>query len=289
VTVYAIIPARGGSKGVPGKNLRSVAGHPLVAYSIAAARCCPRIDRVIVSTDSPEIAAICRRYGAETPFLRPPELAGDLSTDREFVLHALEWFSENEERLPDALVHLRPTTPLRDPRGITAGIDEYWRDGTATSLRSVHLAVHTPYKWFREESGYLFGLFDAAGRPGYANLPRQLFPPVYIPNGYVDVLRTEFVLSAQDIHGERIHAFVTREVPDLDTPADFEDVERRLERESSPLLPYLDSLIVRRGPAWRVRRPSIAQQVPMSPSDASGRLESLETMEPDPSPITGNR
>jgi N-acylneuraminate cytidylyltransferase len=288
VTICAIIPARGGSKGVPGKNIRSVAGHPLVAYSIAAARCCPRIDRVIVSTDSPEIAGICLRYGAETPFLRPPELAGDVSSDREFVLHALEWFSRNEGRMPDALVHLRPTTPLRDPRVITAGIDDYCSNGTATSLRSVHLAVHTPYKWFREESGYLYGLFPA-DRPGYANLPRQLFPPVYIPNGYVDVLRTEFILRAQDIHGERIRAFVTEEVPDLDTPADFEDVERRLERESSPLFPYLDAAIVRRGPVWRVRRPSLAPPVPTFPSDRAGTPECAETREPDPYPTTESR
>ena len=106
--IYAIIPARGGSKGVPRKNIRLVGGHPLIAYSIVAARQCRRIDRVIVSTDSPEIADIARAYGAEAPFLRPPELAQDASGDIDFIRHALDWFQQHDHAEPEMLVHLRP-------------------------------------------------------------------------------------------------------------------------------------------------------------------------------------
>ena len=136
--VFAIIPARGGSKGVPKKNIRPLAGYPLIAYSIAAARLCSRIDRVIVSTDSEQIAELSRKYGAEVPFMRSPALAGNLSTDREFVIHALEWFGKNEAAVPDYLVHLRPTTPLRDPTLIDEAIAALMSDPEATSLRSGH-------------------------------------------------------------------------------------------------------------------------------------------------------
>src|SRR5438105_933427 len=111
----AIIPARGGSKGVPKKNLLPIGGYPLLAYSIAAARACPEIDRVILSTDSPELAEMGRQYGAEVPFMRPAELAQDNSPDRDYILHAIEWQKLHESTVADIIVQLRPTTPLRDP------------------------------------------------------------------------------------------------------------------------------------------------------------------------------
>ena len=112
--VVALVPARAGSKGVPNKNIRSLAGHPLLAYSVRAGVKAGNIDRVIVSTDSAEYADIAKRYGGEAPFLRPAPLAGDRSSDYEFIAHALDWMQQNEKRLPDLIVHLRPTTPLRE-------------------------------------------------------------------------------------------------------------------------------------------------------------------------------
>src|SRR5687767_14237993 len=113
--IYAVIPARGGSKGVPRKNLRSVSGVPLIAYSIKAALKTPSIERTIVSTDSPEIADVAKNLGADVPFFRPEEISQDRSTDYEFVAHMLEWLQNNEGKIPSQIVHLRPTTPLRDP------------------------------------------------------------------------------------------------------------------------------------------------------------------------------
>ena len=96
----AIIPARGGSKGIPGKNIAPLLGHPLIAYSIAAAHASRGVSRTIVSTDSEEIAAISRRYGAEVPFMRPAELSTDISTDRDFLIHAINWLKEHENYGP---------------------------------------------------------------------------------------------------------------------------------------------------------------------------------------------
>src|SRR5229473_743527 len=102
--VYSIIPARGGSKGIPGKNVAPLAGFPLIAYSIKASLKARTIDRTIVSTDSPEIAEIAMSFGAEVPFLRPAAIAGDKSTDYEFFNHALEWFQVNESKMPEYIV-----------------------------------------------------------------------------------------------------------------------------------------------------------------------------------------
>src|SRR3989338_10568956 len=137
-TVFAIIPARGGSKGVIKKNSKCFGGHPLIAYSIIAAKLCPSIDRVIVSTDSVEITEIAKRYGAEVPFLRPEAYAQDHSPDLDFIKHALDWFDRHEKNEPDFLVHLRPTTPLRDPELLTEAIGRIKNCSEATSLRSVH-------------------------------------------------------------------------------------------------------------------------------------------------------
>ena len=106
--VLAIIPARGGSKGIPRKNIRSFAGHPLIAYSIAAAKQSQTVTRVIVSTDDEEIAAVARQYGAETPFLRPAELAEDTTLDLPVFQHALNWLAEHENYHPQLVIQLRP-------------------------------------------------------------------------------------------------------------------------------------------------------------------------------------
>ena len=113
--ILAIIPARGGSKSIPRKNIRPLAGHPLIAYSIAAGRQSRLVTRTIVSTDDEEIAAVARQYGAETPFLRPAEFAQDNTTDFPVFTHALGWLKEHEGYQPDIIVQLRPTSPIRPP------------------------------------------------------------------------------------------------------------------------------------------------------------------------------
>ncbi len=113
--ILAIIPARGGSKGIPRKNIRNFVGYPLIAYSIAASLQSELVTRTIVSTDDEEIAAVAREYGAETPFLRPAVFAEDNTTDLPVFEHALNWLVENEDYHPDVVVQLRPTSPIRPP------------------------------------------------------------------------------------------------------------------------------------------------------------------------------
>ena len=113
--IMAVVPARSGSKGVPNKNIRELSGKPLLAYSIVAAQKASLIDRIIVSTDSDEYAFLAKEYRAEIPFLRPSEYADDKSTDYDFVKHLLDWLADNENTLPEYIVHLRPTTPFRNP------------------------------------------------------------------------------------------------------------------------------------------------------------------------------
>lgn len=223
--VYAIVPARSGSKGVRNKNIRCLGGYPMMAYSIAAAKICHPISRVIVSTDSEQYAKIARYYGAETPFLRPAEFARDHSTDLEFMNHAAGWFAENENSLPEYFVHLRPTYPLRDTDVISKAIEELKADPVATSLRSAHLANFAPYKWFTiEENGYFKCLFDGM-EPDEANNPRQGFPDVYIPDGYVDVLRTSTIIEDGLLHGKNVHAYIVPEGTDVDTLKEMKKVE----------------------------------------------------------------
>lgn len=238
---WALIPARSGSKGVPKKNIRSLGGHPLIAYSIVAAKLSSKIERIILSTDSSEIAEMARSYGAEVPFLRPIELAQDHSSDLDFVRHALNWFEDHEGDLPDFLLHLRPTTPLRDPEVIDSAIEALKSNPTATSLRSAHEVSEPPQKMMGIQDGYLVGLFPGEPRPEYHNLPRQAFPPAYHPNGYVDILKTHFVKKGDSLHGSKILAFATPHTIEVDRLEDLERLEYVLEKQSHLLLDYLES------------------------------------------------
>lgn len=245
--VYAIIPARGGSKGVPGKNTKLLNGYPLLAYTIAAAKMVKLITRVIISTDSKEIASIAERYGAEVPFLRPAELAQDKSPDIDFVLQALNWFKGHENIVPDYLVHLRPTTPLRDPAIVNLAINEIIGRPEATSLRSAHPAAESPFKWFlRDEQGYFTGV-SAGYSNEYINLPRQLFPVVYIPDGYVDVLKTAFIMGSQILHGDKMVGFISPPCTEVDRSEDFELLEFELGKGKSQVFEYLRTNFPREG------------------------------------------
>ena len=144
--VLALIPARGGSKGVPKKNIQMVKGYPLIAYSIAAGRLSKWIHRVVVSTDSEEIAQIALHFGAEVPFLRPKEFASDLSGDIEFVEHAIQYLYEKERSIPEYLVHLRVTTPLREVEIVDRAIAYCRERQECCSLRSGHKASESDRK-----------------------------------------------------------------------------------------------------------------------------------------------
>lgn len=228
--VVALIPARAGSKGVPDKNIRLLGGHPLVEWSIAASRRSSLVDRVIISTDSPEYARLASAAGAEAPFLRPAEISGDASTDLDFVIHALDYLASRGEE-PDYIVHIRPTTPFRDPELIDSAIRAYMNEAKATALRSVHEMAESAYKTFEIDSRKVLKRVGSESTAlDIANNARQAFPKTYQANGYVDVLSTRFIRAHRLMHGDFVQPFITPPVVEVDREEDFEHLEFQLSR-----------------------------------------------------------
>lgn len=207
--VLAIIPARGGSKGLPGKNILPLAGHPLIAYSIKAALDSPGITRAIVSTDSPEIAEVARRYGAEVPFLRPAEYAQDHSLDFDVFLHALNWLRQHENYEPKLVVQLRPTSPIRYVQDIENCIERMDSYPEADSIRIVTTALHTPFKMWRvfTEERPMTPLMTLNGLADPYNQPRQSLPTIYWQVGTLDVIRPTVLFEQGNMSGKAIFPY----------------------------------------------------------------------------------
>jgi len=222
--VLAIIPARGGSKGIPRKNIKNFAGHPLIAYSIAAGLQAETVTRVIVSTDDEEIAAVARRCGAQTPFLRPAEFAQDRSLDLPVFEHALEWLAQHEGYRPEVVVQLRPTSPVR-PRGL---VDEAVRlllaHPEADSVRGVVPAGQNPHKMWRidPETGRMRSLLAVEGLAEPYNAPRQALPPVYWQTGHIDAIRPRAIQSGSMSGAVILPVLIDPAYTvDIDTPKDW--------------------------------------------------------------------
>lgn len=230
--IYALIPARSGSKGVPDKNIRNLAGHSLLAWSISVCLKSNLIDRVIVSTDSEAYANLALSLGAEVPFLRPAHISHDTSSDLDFIMHALEWF-HSVNSVPKYIAHMRPTTPLRLPQIIDDAIREFVGSQDATSLRSVHKMSESAYKTFElNEKGYLRMLGASNSFLDLANSARQLYPQTYFANGYVDVLSVEYILGSGFLHGDKVIPFITPFSVEVDTEEDFDHLIHKV--SSSP-------------------------------------------------------
>lgn len=226
--IIAIIPARQGSKTVVGKNIRLLGGHPLIAWSILAAKKSQLIERVIVSTDSEEYASIALSYGAEVPFYRPSSISGDHATDYDFIAHANDWLKNSGIEVK-YFVHMRPTTPLRDPLIIDKAIAFFSNSPHATSLRSAHEMSESAYKAFEiNPDGWFKKLGSNSTDLDSANNARQIFPVTYQPNGYIDVLSAKFIEQNKLIHGSHVIPFITPYAQEVDTEEDFKFLEYKL-------------------------------------------------------------
>ena len=214
--MLALIPARGGSKGIPKKNIADLNGKPLIAYSIATALSLKSEPRVVISTDSDEIASVARKYGAKV-LMRPAKYATDNATDYDVVKHALDSLEDKSEYI----VYLRPTTPMRDEKIVEKAIEYIKEHKEATCLRSAHENSESPYEMFGEEGDYFVGLYPDDPRKEYYNLPRQTFPKTYHPNGYVDIWKRE-TIEKGSLHGDKILKFITKEIIEVDRPQDLE-------------------------------------------------------------------
>lgn len=226
--VLAVVPARSGSKSVIDKNIRLINGKPMIAYSIEHGLSSPSIDRVIVSTDSERYASIAKQYGAEVPFIRPAEYATDTALDLDVFKHAISYLKEHENYVPDIVVQLRPTYPIRKIQDIENMIKYLKENPEVDSVRCVAPANEIPYKmWFMDENNILSPIMKEI--PECYNMPRQQLPKVYYQNACIDVFRTSVVTQKNSMTGDVIAGYMMEENYDIDTEDDFLRVCKRME------------------------------------------------------------
>lgn len=238
--ILAIIPARGGSKGAPRKNIRNLAGKPLIVWTIEEAKKSRLVNRVIVSTDDQEIADIAKEYGAEVPFLRPAEISGDLATDVEFLNHALDWLEENEGYVPDVVLRLPPTSPLRTAEHIDEGIKTLLDNPEADSVRPITETPKHPYKMWKlsEDKKYIEPFLPESftGMKEPYNLPRQALPKAYVHTGAMDIMRLKTIREMKSTSGSKVAYFFMKpeESINIDTEIDFSLAEILIKNRLKP-------------------------------------------------------
>lgn len=217
----ALIPARGGSKRLPRKNIKKLNGKPLIAYTIDVCLNTKGINRVIVSTDDLEIASIAKEYGAEVPFMRPDSLAADNVGDRDVMLHLINWLIENENYRFDNLIYLRPTSPFKTVNMLNEALEKI-QNTKYSGIRSVTMAegVFHPYWMFKNNNDILKAFVDGVQIENYYQ--SQLLPECLRINGVVDVTRVETVLSNKNIYGDSIGYIMIDEKRAIDIDTDFE-------------------------------------------------------------------
>ena len=221
-TIVALIPARSGSKRVPDKNIRLLAGHPLIAYSIAAALQSKVFDKVLVSTDSERYADIARHYGADVPFMRPPTIAGDTSPDIEWVDYTLNRLRDNGQSF-DCFSILRPTSPFRLPDTIRRAWQEFLGQEGVDSLRAVEKCQQHPGKmWVVRGQRMMPRLpMGPANQPWHSSQYPSL-PEVYVQNASLEIARTDVVFEGKTIAGHVLMPFMTRDFEGFDVNSDYD-------------------------------------------------------------------
>lgn len=235
--VLAVIPARSGSKSVVDKNIRLIGGKPMIAHSIKHGLDSKLINRVIVSTDSEKYAEIAKEYGAEIPFIRPAEYATDTALDFDVFYHALTFLRDKEGYIPDIVVQLRPTYPIRRISDIDNMIKYIAEHKEVDSMRCIAPATEVPYKM------WLINNDDGKNKPNGAvfdinplmtdilecyNMPRQQLPKAYYQNACIDVIRTSVILEKKSMSGTNIAGYVMDENFDIDTEEEFKKAEARI-------------------------------------------------------------
>lgn len=222
-TIVGLIPARAGSKRVPDKNIRPLAGHPVMAYTIAAALECKVFSDVIVSTDSEKYAEMARYYGAEVPFLRPAELAGDVSPDIEWLEYTLKRLQE-DDRQYDCFSILRPTSPFRLPETIQRAWQAFLKAEGVDSLRAVEKCQQHPGKMWVIRGKRMMPLLPLSPpeQPWHSSQYQSL-PEVYVQNASLEIAWTRVVLKEQTIAGNVLMPFLTEEYEgfDVNNPYDW--------------------------------------------------------------------
>lgn len=235
--ILALVGARSGSKGIPDKNIRLLAGKPLMAWIIEAAKNSKHVTRIIVSTDSEEYSKIARTFGVETPFIRPKEISGDKSTDYEYIIHALGWLKEHENYEPDIVLRLVPTAPLQKPEDIDAVIEKLMADPETHSAMVVAEAFQHPSKALKiiQEPGgntRLVNYITGKGRDADP-VARQGYEKAYF-RANVIASRLDTIKKLNSLSGDCIQYYIIPQerAVDIDSEADFLVAETLLEKMS---------------------------------------------------------
>lgn len=225
-----VIPARGGSKSIPLKNIQLLGGRPLISYTIEYAKQSKKVSHVVVSTDNEEIAQISKKYGAEVPFLRPDEISGDAVQDYPVIKHALEVLEGIYQEKIDAIVWLRPTSPLRPVSLIEKAYSLLEEHPNCTSIRSVVKSTEHPYRQWKINGVFMEGvssnIFESY------NMPRQKLPDVYFQSGDIEVVRRETILN-NTISGDRVIPLIIqqKDMLDIDHFNDLKKAEHKLNQK----------------------------------------------------------
>lgn len=227
--MIAFIPARGGSKGVPRKNIKDLCGKPLIAWTIEAALNAESIDRVIVTTDDNEIATIAKEYGAEVPFLRPANLASDTATAIDVYLHAADYVMNETGQAIDKFMVLLPTVPLRTAQHIDAAVRQFNEKKSTTLISFVEAS--TPASWYHymDENGYVRN----AGFGNGTNMAnRQTNQSYYVPNGAIYILDYELLKEKRTYYCDDTICYLMTDEDsiDIDYPIDFEFAKCLMEK-----------------------------------------------------------
>lgn len=231
--VLALIPARGGSKGIPRKNLALVNGDPLIAHTIRTANGCPRLTRIVVSTEDAEISEVARKCGADVPFMRPPELATDQAKSADVALHALQVVEHEEGSRYDVVCLLEPTSPLRTSADVSSALDMLSASDVDAVISVYRVEAPHPIKTLQIESGRLSPFMPDRWRP---NLNRQELPAVYAVNGAIYCIRRAALISCRSFWGVSAAPYVMPEdrSVNIDTQVDLALADLLLKRRGQP-------------------------------------------------------
>ena len=220
-TIVALIPARSGSKGIKDKNIKKLAGIPLIGWAINSCKKSKLISKIIVSTDSIQYSKIAYKFGADQVIIRPKNISGDNSSDYEFVRHAINKIKFNF----DLIAHIRPTTPLREKGLIDRAIKIFYNE-KSDALRSVHEMSETAYKSFEIVGKNIKPLKFINFTLEKLNNARQKFPNTYVGNGVIDIYKKKFILKNKKLYGNKVRAFITPYAFEIDNLNDFKIIKK---------------------------------------------------------------
>jgi CMP-N-acetylneuraminic acid synthetase len=229
--ILGIIPARGGSKGVPKKNIKLLGGEPLIAWTIEEAKKSKMLNRLILSTDSEEITEIGRKYSVEVPFLRPAELAKDDTPTIDVIKHCLGYLKKTENYIPDVVVILQPTTPFRKSKDIDEAINLYLQRNVSAVVSVSKVPSHYNPEWqLVIDSNGMLTTRDGK-KLSALKTRRQRLMDTYYRNGEIYVINPDNIIDKNNVYGDTVLPFITRGKVNIDSIIDFEYAEFLIKRE----------------------------------------------------------